>query len=407
MNSRAVPPYVDIVGWGLCLPPAELSNADLATIVDTSDDWIVRRTGVRRRPISHVCVSQLAYVAAAHALACAAMDPDEVDLVVLGTCTADDQMPNSASAVQRALGARRAAAMDINTACTSFMYSLSTASALIKAGAVRNALVIGADTLSSYMDWDNRTPSVLFGDGAGAVVLKASAEPAGIVAEVLGCVTSSRDELRINGIGSRFANAGLVYGTTNWDFNGPEIFRQAVSGMAAAARDVLKKAEVASDDIELVIPHQANLRIVEAVARRAGLPMEKVFTNMQVRGNLSSASIPVALVEALEQRRVAPGSLLLLPAFGGGMTWSAHVVRWGKRTLPLGTSPIRLPPCDRTALEIVASLRAAKGFDKPSTPAHVETGRTPRECVTHHLPAARDRAPAAEGRFAPDGIADT
>ncbi|MCC6196731.1 MAG: beta-ketoacyl-ACP synthase 3 [Burkholderiales bacterium] len=404
---RAVAPCVDIVGWGLCLPPAELSNADLATILDTSDDWIVRRTGIERRPISHVGVSQLAYVAAAHALACAAMDPDDIDLIVLGSCTADDQMPNSASAVQRALGARRAAAMDVNTACTSFMYSLSTASALIKAGAVRNALVVGADTLSAYMDWDNRTPSVLFGDGAGAVVLKACDEPAGIVAEVLGCVTSARDELRINGIGSKFANAGLMYGTTHWDFNGPEIFRQAVGGMAAAAREVLAKAGVASADVGLVIPHQANLRIVEAVARRAGIAMEKVFTNMQARGNLSSASIPVALVEALAQQRVAPGSLLLLPAFGGGMTWSAHVLRWGKRTTPLGTSPIRLPPCERTALEIVAALRASKGSSRPSTPPPVETGRAPREGAVHPAPATRSHAAPAQAQCASNDIDGT
>ncbi|MEO8004834.1 MAG: beta-ketoacyl-ACP synthase 3, partial [Betaproteobacteria bacterium] len=315
--------------------------------------------------VSHVPVSQLGYVAGIRALAAAAMDPEELELVVLGSCTGDDQMPNTASNIQRSLGASRAAAMDVNTACTSFMYGLSTASALIKSGAVQNALVIGADTLSAFMDWDNRTPSVLFGDGAGAVVIRSSDEPYGILSEVLGCVYSSRDELRINGIGSAFANAGFTLGTTDWDFNGPEIFKQAVLGMSSGARQVLAKSGYSSEEIDLVIPHQANLRIVEAVARRTGFPMERVFTNLQTRGNLSSASIPVALVEALEQSRIQAGNLILIPAFGGGMTWSAHVIRWGQRTSPMGYSTIELPSPDRTALDIVSALRESKGL-KPN-----------------------------------------
>src|SRR5579862_178285 len=198
-KPRAIysPLFAEIVGWGKCLPPATLSNADLSTFLDTTDDWILRRTGIRSRPISHAPVSELAHVAALHALAAAGLRPEDLELVVLGSCTADEQMPNTSSRIQRSIGARRAAAVDVNTACTSFMYAMSYASALIRTGTIETALVVGADTLSAYMDWNDRRPSVVFGDGAGAVVLRATDEPVGILAEKLGCVTEQRDVLRI------------------------------------------------------------------------------------------------------------------------------------------------------------------------------------------------------------------
>jgi 3-oxoacyl-[acyl-carrier-protein] synthase III len=354
--------FAEIVGWGKCLPPATLSNADLSTFLDTSDDWILRRTGIASRPISHVPVSELCLVAAAQALACASVPCDEIELVVVGSCTGDEQMPNTASRVQRSLGARRAAAVDVNTACTSFMYGLSYASALIRVGTVENAVVVGSDTLSAFMDWDDRRASVVFGDAAGAVVLRATDEPVGIIGEALGCTYDSRDVLRIKGIGSAYANAGVTLGTTAWDFDGPEVFRRAVQGMTNAANEVLAKTALSDEDIDLVIPHQANLRIIEAVQRRLRVPSSKVFTHVRDRGNLSSASIPVALVEALESRRVVPYARLLVPAFGGGMTWSAHVVRWGRRVVPLGVSSITLPPTNLTGLELVRSLSARKGI---------------------------------------------
>lgn len=352
--------YAEIIGWGKCLPPAIVSNADLATLFDTTDDWIFSRTGIRQRPISHVPVSELAYVAALRALASADLAPADVELVVLGSCTADEQMPNTASRIQRSIGAANAAAVDINTACTSFMYALSYGSSLIRTGAVRNAVVIGSDTLSTFMDWNDRRPAVVFGDGAGAVVLKATAEPLGIVGEKLGCAYRSRDVLRIKGIGAAYANAGVTFGTTEWDFDGREVFRQAVAAMTSGAKQVLKKVDYASEDIDLFIPHQANFRIIEAVARRLGAPMEKVFTHLEQCGNLSSASIPVALVDALEQGRVRPNCRILVPAFGGGMTWSAHIIRWGDRTVSLGASAVDLRPCDKTGLELIHSLRARK-----------------------------------------------
>jgi 3-oxoacyl-[acyl-carrier-protein] synthase-3 len=241
------------------------------------------------------------------------------------------------------------------------MYALSYGSALIRTGAVRNAVIVGSDTLSAFMDWDDRRPSVVFGDAAGAVVLRATDQPVGIMGEVLGCAYESRDVLRIKGIGSAYANAGVTFGTTAWDFDGPEVFRQAVHAMTVAAKKVLEKTALTDEDIDLVVPHQANLRIIEAVARRLGTSMEKVFTHVLERGNLSSASMPVAIVEALEKRRVRPGARLLLPGFGGGMTWSAHVIQWGERVSPLGTSNIGLPPTTKTGLDLVQSLRARKG----------------------------------------------
>lgn len=354
--------FAEIVGWGKCIPSATLTNADLSTFLDTNADWILRRTGIASRPISHVPVSELASVAAEHALACAGMEAQEIDLVVIGSCTGDEQMPNTASRVQRSLGARRAAAVDVNTACTSFMYALSYGSALIRTGAVRSAVVIGSDTLSAFMDWDDRRPSVVFGDAAGAVVLRATDEPVGILGEALGCVYESRDVLRIKGMGSAYANAGVTFGTTAWDFDGPEVFRQAVHAMAAASKRVLEKTCLTEREIDLVVPHQANMRIIEAVARRLGTPMAKVFTHVLERGNLSSASMPVAIVEALERKRVLPGAQLLLPGFGGGMTWSAHIIRWGKRVSPIGSSQAKLAPSSKTGLDLVRSLRERKGL---------------------------------------------
>jgi 3-oxoacyl-[acyl-carrier-protein] synthase-3 len=353
-------PYAAITGWGKCIPPARLSNDDLATILPTSDEWIFKRTGIRRRPISHVAVSELAHIASARALACAGLPHEDVELVILGSCTGDDQMPNTASRVQRLLGAKRAAAMDVNTACTSFMYALSVASSLIRTGVVKNAVVVGADTLSRCMDWSNRGPAVLFGDGAGAVVLERSAELTGIVGEVLGCETSDRDMLRINGLNVVSSNASQLPSEISWVFDGPEIFRQAVAEMVLASTRVIQKCGLTADRIDLVLPHQANLRIIEAVARRLHISIDRVYTNIEQCGNLSSASIPVALVDALSDDRIKAGSMLLIPAVGGGLTWSAHVVQWGTRLTSLQNCSLDLPETAMTGLDLIGQLRGRR-----------------------------------------------
>lgn len=352
--------HAAIVGWGKCLPPAVLTNQDLASFLPTDDEWITTRTGMKERRISHVPGIELAITAARRAIACAGLNPADIDLVIYGSCSNDETVPNSASGVQQRIGATQAAAFDVNTACTSFMYGLTIGSSMIKSGVVRNALVIGVELISQYMDWDNRNVAVLFGDGAAAVVLQSSEQALGVIAEKLQCYADARHILRVRGMGTMYANLGVQFGQTRWDFDGQEIFRKAVQGMGDASLDVMQRAGVTMDDIALVVPHQANLRIIDAVAKRAGADPDKVFLTVQKYGNMSSATAPVALVEAVETGRVAPGSLLLMPAFGGGLTLSAHLLRWGPRTTPLARSDAELPPCPKTALELVNDIRAQK-----------------------------------------------
>jgi 3-oxoacyl-[acyl-carrier-protein] synthase-3 len=358
-----------LVGWGKCLPPATLTNADLATFLPTDDDWITSRTGMKERRVTHVPGIELSCVAAQRALACAGMEGKDLDLIIYGSTSFDEFAPNCASGVQARLGAHRAASMDVNTACTSFLYGMSVASAMIKTGTVKNALVIGVEVVSKFMDWTNRNVAVLFGDGAAAFVLKATDNNEGIVAEKLQCYADSRQTLRVRGMGSLYANIGVPLGDTSWDFDGQEIFKKAVTGMSDASIDVMQRAGVTMDDIDVVVPHQANLRIIEAVAKRAGAPMEKVFLTVHKYGNMSAATAPVALIEALEEGRVTPGGLVLIPAFGAGLTLSAHLLRWGERTTPIATSNAELPPCHQTALEIVQELIAHKAANKEKSDA--------------------------------------
>ena len=352
--------YAAITGWGKCMPPAVLSNDDLSTFLETSDEWIVSRTGMRERRVSHVTAVEMSTVASAQALACAGLQPSDVDLIVYGGVSNDELVPNSASGVQVALGATRAAAVDLNTACTSFCYGLATATAMIRSGMIRTAVVIGVELISRYMDWSNRNVAVLFGDGAAAVVLQATDREEGLIGSILGCDAEARASLRVRGFGCTYSGLDIHFGDTIWDFDGQVIFKRAVQAMADASRRVMAEVGIGADAVDLVVPHQANLRIIEAVAKYAGVPMEKVMLTVQKYGNMSAATVPVALVEALEEGRVRPGATLLIPAFGGGLTYSAQVVRWGERITPLGTSDRALPPCERTALEMVNAVRAAQ-----------------------------------------------
>lgn len=352
--------YAAITGWGSAMPPAVLTNADLSTFLDTNDEWIVSRTGMKERRVSHVSATEMATVAAKRALACAGIEAGDIDLIVYGSCSNDETVPNTASGVQQAIGANAAAAIDLNTACTSFLYSLSTATAMIRTGVVRNAIVIGVELISPFMDWDNRNVAVLFGDGCAAVVVQASDREEGVLGEQLGCLANVRHTLRVRGMGCAYTNRGVVSGDTSWDFDGQEIFRHAVQGMTKASAEVMKKCGVTADDIDLVVPHQANLRIIDAVVSRSGISMDKVMLTVERYGNMSAATVPVALTEAVEQGRVKPGALILMPAFGAGLTVCAHLVRWGDRVTPLAQSDAALSPCKQTALQMVGDIRACK-----------------------------------------------
>jgi 3-oxoacyl-[acyl-carrier-protein] synthase-3 len=350
--------YAAITGWGSCMPPAVLTNEDLSTFLETSDEWITSRTGMKERRVSHVSAVELSTVAARRALACAGLDAKDLDLVIYGGVSNEELCPNSASGVQLSLGATKAAAIDLNTACTSFCYGLATATAMIRTGLIRNAVVIGVELISRYMDWSNRNVAVLFGDGAAAVVLQATDHEEGMLGAVMGCDAEARQTLRVRGFGCGYSGVGVTLGDTLWDFDGQSIFKRAVGAMSSASTKVLADHGVTAADVSLVIPHQANLRIIESVAKYAGIPMEKVIVTVQKYGNMSAATVPVALVEALELGRVRPDSWILMPAFGGGLTYCSLLVKWGARTTPLGTSDAALPPCDRTALEMVNDIRA-------------------------------------------------
>lgn len=352
--------YAAITGWGKCMPPATLTNEDLSKFLDTNDEWITSRTGMKERRVSHVSATEMAVVAAKRALACAGIEGGEVDLILYGSCSNDELVPNCASGVQVAIGATKAAAMDLNTACTSFLYSLTAATAMIRTGVAKTAVVIGVELISPFMDWDNRNVAVLFGDGCAAVVLQATDKQEGILGEELGCLADARQTLRVRGMGTAYTNRGVTSGDTEWDFDGPEIFKRAVQGMVQASQAVMKKCGVTPDDIDLVVPHQANLRIIDAVVSRTGVPAEKVMLTVQRYGNMSAATVPVALAESLEEGRMKPGALVLMPAFGAGLTVCAHLVRWGDRVTPLSLSDADLPPVKKSALDMVQDIRARK-----------------------------------------------
>lgn len=348
-----------ITGWGKCVPPAVLSNADLETLTDTNDEWITTRTGIKERRVSHVEVSELAAVAAEHALAAAGLAATDLDLILLATCTADRAVPSAATMVQGRIGASNAAAMDVNAACSGFLFALSTGDQMIRAGGARRVLVIGAEKLSFFLDFTNRATSVLFGDGAGAVILEASDEPGGLLAFELGSDGTAGELLCITGSGTEGHPARTVLPSILME--GPEVFRRAVTAMGDASTRVLAKAGLALSDVDLLIPHQANVRIIDATARRLSLDPAKVFVNIASYGNTSAATIPIAITEALEEHRITPGANIVFAAFGGGFTWAAGVLRWGTRVAPIAVSTAQLPPSTATALELLAPNVALHG----------------------------------------------
>ena len=349
-----MPKYANITGWGKCMPPAVMTNDDMATIMDTSDEWITSRTGISERRVSHVPASDLASVAGQRALAAAGLVAEDVDLLIVATCTPDTVIPSTAAHVQKKMGAANAAVFDLNAGCSGFIYSLSVATSMIRAAGYKKALVIGCERITWFLNWSLRDSAVLFGDGAGAVVLEPSETESGLLASHLGCEGDALDALIVFNFGTAGDRFVENYGNFDVNFDGREIFKRAVRGMAREIRKVLSDLEFSNEDIDLIIPHQANARIIESLANHLSVPMSQVVLNIQNYGNTSAATIPVALVEALDEGRIKSGDRLLLAAFGAGLTRGAGLIRWGERTTPLAQSDAELPPCDQTALEILS-----------------------------------------------------
>ena len=346
---------VEITGWGKCMPPNVLSNHDLEQLVNTTDEWITTRTGIKERRISHVEASELAAVAGMRALAAAGKTVDDVDLLLVATCSGDSIIPSTASVVQKRMEAWNAAAMDLNAACSGFVYGLVVASNMIRGGTNKIVLLVGTEKLHHLIDFTDRSTCILFGDGAGAVVLEGTEESVGILASDLGMDGSAGHVLEVPIDGTMGDRGPLDPAACGIAMEGQEIFRRAVTKMSESARISLDKAGLRLEDVDLLVPHQANVRIIDATARRLGLDEKKVYVNIHSYGNTSAATVPVALTEALEDGRISPGDIVVFTAFGGGLTWGSVVYRWGARVEPLGESDAQLPPADRTTMELLQS----------------------------------------------------
>jgi 3-oxoacyl-[acyl-carrier-protein] synthase-3 len=324
--------YAHVTGWGRYAPAQILTNRDLETMVDTNDEWIVSRTGIRERRVAaaHETTASMGAVAGLRAIRTAGIDPDDIDLILLATLTPDYWMPSTAALVKEAIGNTRAAAMDVSAACSGFVYAFATAQAYVAAGLAKHVLVIGAELLTRFLDYSDRSTCILFGDGAGAVVVSASDEPGGS----LGIEMTTEPQgaymiwLPAGGAKSPPSAETISRGEHYIRMEGNQTYRFATKTMATTALESIRKAGLEASDIELFIPHQANIRIVEAVAKGLGLPMDRMYVNLDRYGNTSAASVPIALAEAVNEGRLQVGDHVTLVAFGAGFTSGAVTLQW-------------------------------------------------------------------------------
>ena len=325
---------VSIIGTGSYIPEKVVTNADLAKIVDTTDEWIVSRTGMKERHMARPdeAASDMGAAAARKALEAAGVTADQVGMIVCASITPDMPFPSTACYVQRLIGAHNAFCLDITAACSGFIYSLELARNAISCGQVDTALIIGTEKLTGVIDWQDRQTCVLFGDAAGAAVLSARGAPHGIRATSLGSDGRLAELLMLPGGGSRHPTSAetIAQRLHYMKMSGREVFKHAVTRMVEACQKALAKAGAKVEDVDLVIPHQANLRIIEAIGHRLGVATDKYFINLEKYGNISAASIPVALDEAVRGGRVKKGDTIVLVAFGGGFTWGSAVLDWDK-----------------------------------------------------------------------------
>lgn len=325
-------PYAHITGWGMAVPDLVLTNADLALRVDTNDQWIRDRTGIRERHVARDSdfPSTLGVDAAIRALEVANLRPTDIDLIICATSSPEYIFPATACLIQDQLGATKAGAFDLLAACTGFIYAMNMAAQAIRSGSIKNALVVGAETLSRFVDWNDRGTCILFGDGAGAFVLQASEEPGGVLSAVMHSDGSGGDLLSLPGGGSHYpANENTLHDGKHYiHMDGREVFRFATRVMGQAAREVLELAGLTTEDVQWIIPHQANLRIIETAAKYLKLPLDRFVINVDRYGNTSTASIPIATVEAIQKGMVKNGDRIVFVGFGAGLTWGALAAQW-------------------------------------------------------------------------------
>jgi 3-oxoacyl-[acyl-carrier-protein] synthase-3 len=321
-----------IIGLGSAVPRKVVTNYDLESLVDTTHEWIVERTGITERRIAEddIAASDLGLEAARKALESAGLAPADIDLIIVATFTADHPLPSTSCIIQDKLGATNAAAFDLAAGCSGFVYGIATATSFIRSGIYKNVLVVGVDLLSRVTDWSDRTTCVLFGDGAGAAVVAPVDDGDEILDFVLGSDGAGKDALKIDAGGSRspITKQKIEERQHFISMSGREVFRFAVKIMGDASVKVLEKAGLTPDDVDLFVPHQANIRIIDSAARRLKLPAEKVFVNVQKYGNTSAASVPLALTEAHSQGLMKKGDVIVMVGFGAGLTWAAGVMKW-------------------------------------------------------------------------------
>ncbi len=328
--------YAHIVGWGSYLPDKVLTNNEIAETIETTHEWIYSRTGIVERRIAgkQETTATMAFEAAARALTVADIRPSQIDLIIVATSTPEYIFPSTACRVQDYLGANRAGAFDLSAACTGFVYGLSTAAQAIATGSIRTAVVVGTETMSRVTDWEDRATCILFGDGAGAVVLKGSSIPGGVMASTLRSDGSGGNLLSLPAVyhnpvpslGPEYFHNGQGPGTIK--MSGRQVFRFATQAISDSVSEVLKKTDMTVDDIDLIIPHQANGRIIESAAKKLKVPADRFYINLSKTGNTSAASIPLALCDAIGEGLLKPDDNVVFVGFGGGLTWGASVVKW-------------------------------------------------------------------------------
>ena len=352
--------YAHITGWGMAVPERVLTNEELARTIDTSDEWIAGRTGIRERRIAgpRESTASLAIEAARAALECADVSPRQIDLIIVATSTPEYIFPATACIVQDTLGAANAGGFDLSAACSGFIYAMEMGAAAIRCGSLKTVLVIGSETLSRVVNWKDRGTCILFGDGAGAFVLQASENPGGVLASIMRCDGSGGPSLIIPAGGSHLPTS-LETVRDNQHFiqmDGKEVYRFATRVMVSATREVVQAAGLSLDDIALIVPHQANKRIIDSAARSLNLPADRFVVNLDRYGNTSTASIPIAICEAVEEGRIRPNDNLVLVGFGGGLTWGASAVQWNVTPKPEVSSFHRL---GRRTIYALSGVRTA------------------------------------------------